>query len=271
MTASEPPLARHVALVTGASSGIGEATALALAGAGATVVVNHLASEGAAAAAVVEAIKKGGGAAVAAAADVSDEAQVRAMVGQVVAELGTIHVLVANAGIQRDAAVVDMTLADWQQVINVNLTGQFLCAREVAREFMRRGVDETVSRAAGKIICMSSVHQVIPWAGHINYAASKGGIHMLMTTLAQELAPARIRVNAIAPGAIRTPINRSAWDTAAARRKLEGLIPYGRIGDADDVARAAVWLASDASDYVTGTTLVVDGGMMLYESFRDNG
>jgi len=271
MTASEPSLTRHVALVTGASSGIGKATAIALAAAGAKVAVNHLASELAAANDVVREIEKAGGTAIPLAGDVSNETDVRALVEQVVSRFGTVHVLVNNAGIQRDAAILDMSLADWQQVIDVNLTGQFLCAREVVREFMRRGIDETVSPAAGKIICMSSVHQAIPWAHHVNYAASKGGVQMMMESLAQELAPAKIRVNAIAPGAIRTPINRAAWQTAAARRDLERLIPYGRIGDAEDVARAVVWLASDASDYVTGTTLVVDGGMMLYPGFRGHG
>ena len=271
MTASEPSLAGHVALVTGASSGIGKATAIALAAAGARVVVNHLASEADAAHAVVSEIEKAGGAAVAIAGDVSNEADVRALVEQAVSQFGTIHVLVNNAGIQHDAAILDMTLADWQQVIDVNLTGQFLCAREVTREFMRRGIDETVTCARGKIVCMSSVHQAIPWAHHANYAASKGGVLMMMESLAQEMAPAKIRVNAIAPGAIRTAINRAAWQTAAARRDLEKLIPYGRIGDAEDVARAVVWLASDASDYVTGTTLVVDGGMMLYPGFRGHG
>jgi glucose 1-dehydrogenase len=208
---------------------------------------------------------------VALAADVSVEAEVQALVQGTIDAFGTVHVLVNNAGIQRDAKLVEMSLAAWQRVIDVNLTGQFLCAREVAKEFLRRGVDPAVSPAAGKIICMSSVHQAIPWSGHVNYAASKGGVMMLMESLAQELAEAKIRVNAIAPGAIRTPFNRAAWETAAGLQALDRLIPYGRVGDAEDVARAAVWLASDLSDYVTGTTLVVDGGMMLYPGFRGNG
>ena len=118
---------------------------------------------------------------------------------------------------------------------------------------------------------MSSVHQVIPWAGHANYAASKGGIDMLMRSIAQELAPHRIRVNSIAPGAIRTPINTSAWNTTSAYEDLMTLIPYKRIGEPDDVARAAVWLVSDAADYVTGATLFVDGGMTLYPGFATGG
>lgn len=269
--ASAQPLARHCALVTGATSGIGMASAIALAHAGAQVAVNHLASEAKAAEAVVATIEKEGGAAIAIAGDVSSESDVERMVAEAVARLGTLHVLVANAGIQRDSRLTDMSLADWNAVIGVNLTGQFLCAREAVREFLRRGVDPAVSVAAGKIVCMSSVHQAIPWAGHVNYAASKGGVRMMMETMAQELAPSRVRVNAVAPGAIQTPINRTAWETADARKDLLGLIPYGRIGNVDDIAGAVVWLASDDSDYVTGTTLVVDGGMMLYPGFRGRG
>jgi glucose 1-dehydrogenase len=146
-----------------------------------------------------------------------------------------------------------------------------LCAREAAKEFLRRGVQPHISAAAGKIICMSSVHEVIPWAGHVNYAASKGGINMMMRSIAQELAPQRIRVNSIAPGAIKTPINTSAWDTPEAEAKLLKLIPYGRVGEVEDIAKAAVWLASDDSDYVCGETLFVDGGMTLYPGFVAGG
>jgi glucose 1-dehydrogenase len=164
-----------------------------------------------------------------------------------------------------------MTLEKWNKVIGVNLTGQFLCTRAAAREFRRRGIDRKISVAAGKIICMSSVHQQIPWAGHANYASSKGGIMLMMKSIAQELAPFHIRVNAIAPGAIRTPINTAAWSTPEAYADLMKLIPYGRIGEPDDIAQAAAWLASDASDYVTGTTLFVDGGMTLYPGFATGG
>jgi glucose 1-dehydrogenase len=176
-----------------------------------------------------------------------------------------------NAGLQRDARFDEMTLDQWNVVIGVNLTGQFLCAREAVREFKRRGVDPKLSKAAGKIICMSSVHEVIPWGGHANYAASKGGIMQLMKSMAQELAPKKIRVNSIAPGAIKTPINRAAWETPAAEAELLKLIPEGRVGIPEDIARAVVWLASDASDYVTGTTLFVDGGMTLYPGFATGG
>ncbi|MET8807855.1 SDR family oxidoreductase [Streptomyces sp. NPDC004546] len=258
------------ALVTGANSGIGKATAIALGRAGADVVVNYVAGREDAEK-VVEEISAFGVRADAHEADVSDEQQVVAMVDRMVKEFGTIDILVANAGLQRDASVTDMTLAQWQKVLDVNLTGQFLCAREATKEFLRRGIVPEVSCAAGKIICMSSVHQIIPWSGHVNYAASKGGVQMMMETLAQELAPKRIRVNAVAPGAIKTPINRSAWETAEAQQDLMRLIPYKRIGDPEDIAHAVVALASDLMDYVVGTTLYVDGGMTLFPGFATGG
>ncbi len=258
------------ALVTGASSGIGEAVARCLAKVGASVVVNYH-SEAEEAHIIVDDIKSAGGEAIAIQADVSKENDVKAMFSQMFKEFGTIDILVNNAGLQKDSAFVDMTLDHWNLVIGVNLTGQFLCAREAAKEFLRRGVQPHVSSAAGKIICMSSVHQVIPWAGHVNYAASKGGIDMMMRSIAQELAPHKIRVNSIAPGAIKTPINKSAWDTPEAEAKLLTLIPAKRVGDVEDIAKAAVWLASDDSDYVNGATLFVDGGMTLYPGFATGG
>lgn len=258
------------ALVTGANSGIGKATAVALGRAGADVVVNYVAGREEADK-VVEEITSFGVRAAAYEADVSNEDQVVAMMERMVQEFGTIDILVANAGMQRDAPFTEMTLAQWQKVLDVNLTGQFLCAREATKEFLRRGVVPEVSRAAGKIICMSSVHQLIPWSGHVNYAASKGGVQMMMETLAQELAPKKIRVNAIAPGAIKTPINRNAWDTPEARQDLLRLIPYDRIGDPEDIANAAVGLSSDLMDYVVGTTLYVDGGMTLFPGFATGG
>lgn len=263
-------LAGQTAIVTGASSGIGRAVALGLAAAGAKVVVNYVGAADTAAAVAAE-IEAEGGAAIPVRADVSQEAEVRAMFRTAVAAFGTVHILVNNAGLQRDAPIEAMGLADWDRVLGVNLTGQFLCAREAVREFKRRGPQPDVSRALGKILCMSSVHEVIPWAGHANYAASKGGVALLMKTLAQELAPQRIRVNSIAPGAIRTPINRAAWETPEALERLLRLIPSRRIGEPEDIAEAAVWLASDASDYVNGATLFVDGGMTLYPGFEDNG
>jgi glucose 1-dehydrogenase len=271
-----PPVAVHKlltgqkALVTGANSGIGKGTAIALGQAGADVVVNYV-DDDAAADAVVEEIRRGGARAFAHKADVSSEDQVAAMFARMIGEFGTVDILVSNAGLQRDSAFQNMTLDQWNKVLGVNLTGQFLCAREAVREFLRRGVVPSVSSAAGKILCMSSVHQEIPWAGHANYASSKGGIKLMMESMAQELAPKRIRVNAIAPGAIRTPINTAAWQTKEAYDALMTLVPYGRIGEPEDIARAAVWLASDQSDYVVGTTLFVDGGMTLYPGFATGG
>lgn len=258
------------ALVTGANSGIGEGIARAYAAAGAKVAVNYVSGDDRARK-VVDDIVAEGGEAMAVRADVSDEAEVQAMFRQVTARWGSLDILVNNAGLQKDAPLHEMSLAAWNRVIAVNLTGQFLCAREAVREFLRRGVVPEISRAAGKILCMSSVHDVIPWAGHANYAASKGGVAMLMKTMAQELATHKIRVNGISPGAIRTPINREAWETPEAESKLLKLIPYYRVGETDDIARAAVWLASDQSDYVNGATLYVDGGMTLYPDFREGG
>jgi len=260
----------RAAIVTGASSGIGRACALALATAGASVAVNHLPRSRRAAEAAVDAIAAAGGRAVAVAADVSEESQVEALFRRTVEAFGDVDIVVCNAGVQDDAPSVDMTLAQWSRVLAVNLTGPFLCARAAARHFLARG-PIAASPALGKIVLMSSVHDVIPWAGHANYAASKGGLAMLGRTLAQELAPRRIRVNLVSPGAVRTPINRAAWADDAALGRLLELIPYGRIGEPHDVARAVVWLASDESDYVVGATVVCDGGMTLYPGFADNG
>ncbi|MFF7595024.1 SDR family oxidoreductase [Streptomyces mirabilis] len=265
-----PLLKGQKALVTGANSGIGKATAIGLGRVGADVVVNYVSGRDAAEE-VVREIEGFGVRAYAHEADVSQEDQVVDMVSRMVEEFGTIDIMVANAGLQRDAPVTEMTTAQWQKVLDVNLTGQFLCAREATKEFLRRGVVPEVSRSAGKIICMSSVHQIIPWAGHVNYASSKGGVQMLMATLAQELAPQGIRVNAIAPGAIRTPINRDAWDTPEAEADLLRLIPYRRVGDPDDIANAVAALASDLFDYVVGTTIYVDGGMTLFPGFATGG
>lgn len=259
-----------MALVTGASSGIGKAIALAFCRAGARVAVNHI-GEGDGAGCVVKDIEWMGGEALAIEADVTREDQVVRMFQRAVRELGTIDILVNNAGIQRDAPFLHMTLAQWNEVLAVNLTGYFLCAREAAREFVRRGVVRSRSRAAGNIICISSVHEFIPWSSHCNYAASKGGVSMLMKSIAQELAPYRIRVNGIAPGAIKTPINRWVWQDPQGETKLLGLIPWNRIGFPEDVAAAAVWLASDDSEYVHGATLFVDGGMCLYPGFAEGG
>ena len=258
------------ALVTGASSGIGKAVALALGQAGASVLINYVVDDGTVAQMIKE-IKSYGSEAIGFQADVSKEPEVKAMYKAMFKKFGTIDILVNNAGIQRDAPLEQMTLAQWQAVIDVNLTGQFLCAREAVKEFKRRGVVESVSCAAGKIICMSSVHEVIPWAGHVNYASSKGGVMLLMKSIAQEVAPYRIRVNSIGPGAIKTPINHDAWATPQAEKELLTLIPYQRVGEPEDIARVAVWLASDYTDYITGTTIFADGGMTLYPGFSTGG
>jgi len=258
------------ALVTGANSGIGKAVAIALGQAGADVVVNYVRGDEEAGQ-VVNEIQQAGSYSYAHAADVSQEDQVQAMFKKMFTELGTVDILINNAGLQKDAPFTEMTLDDWNLVINVNLTGQFLCAREAVREFKRRGVVPEVSCAAGKIIHMSSVHEVIPWAGHVNYAASKGGVMLMMKSIAQEVAPYRIRVNSIAPGAIRTPINTDAWEKPQAYESLMKLVPYKRIGEPEDIARAAVWLASDYADYVNGISLIVDGGMTLYPGFATGG
>ncbi|MEB0260733.1 MULTISPECIES: SDR family oxidoreductase [unclassified Mucilaginibacter] len=260
----------QIALVTGADSGIGKGVAIAIAKAGAKVLINYVHNANAANEVVAE-INTAGGEEFAYKADVSKEGEVQAMFAAIIQKYGALDILVNNAGLQKDSKFVDMTLDEWNTVININLTGQFLCSREAAKLFIKRGVVEGVSRAAGKIICMSSVHEIIPWAGHVNYAASKGGINMFMKSIAQELAPHKIRVVGIGPGAIQTPINKEAWETPEALNKLLTLIPYNRIGQPDDIGKLAVFLASDDADYITGTTIFADGGMTLYPGFDGNG
>ena len=267
---ADKKLINQTAIVTGANSGIGEGVAIALGEAGANVVVNYVVNPDAANA-VVEKIKSFGSNAIAVQADVSKEDQVISMFQQTIEQFGTVDILVNNAGLQRDAKFHEMTLAQWQLVIDINLTGQFLCAREAIKEFLRRGIVAERSVACGKIICMSSVHELIPWAGHANYATSKGGIKMLMQSLAQEYGREKIRVNSICPGAIKTPINKSAWDTPEAYDKLMTLIPYNRIGVPEDIGKLAVFLASDDSDYITGASMFIDGGMTVFEGFATGG
>jgi glucose 1-dehydrogenase len=270
MFPSSELLGGQKALVTGASSGIGRSIAVALAEAGADVGVNFIGPPEAADE-VVTAIRKIGVKAIPLPADVSQEGQVQAMFKRAIEELGTIDILINNAGIQRNSPIDSMTIEQWNSVIGTNLTGQFLCAREAIREFKRRGIVSTVSVSAGKIICISSVHEVIPWAGHVNYAASKGGVMLLMKSIAQEVAALRIRVNSICPGAIRTPMNESAWEDRAAYDGLMTLIPYKRIGEPQEVGRLAAFLASDYADYITGASIFVDGGMSLYPGFESGG
>lgn len=265
-----PWLKGQKAIVTGASSGIGRAVAIALGDAGADVVVNFIGGDSAALE-VVERIRAAGQRAIAVQADVSKGDQVEAMFRRTIDEFGTVDILINNAGLQKDAPIDEMTLEQWNTVIGVNLTGQFLCAREAIREFKRRGVNRDVSVSAGKIICVSSVHEIIPWAGHVNYAASKGGVMLMMKSIAQEVAPFRIRVNSICPGAIRTPINTGAWNTPEAYAALLTLIPYKRIGEPEDIGRVAAFLVSDLADYINGASIFVDGGMTLYPGFATGG
>ncbi|WET48867.1 SDR family oxidoreductase [Chryseobacterium indologenes] len=268
----EISLHNQVALVTGASSGIGSGIAKSLASAGAIVIVNHSSPRSLdEAESVLKEITDAGGKGITYQCDVSQEDQVIRMFQDIVSEFGTVDILVNNAGIQKDAKFTEMTLDQWNAVIDVNLTGQFLCAREAIKEFLRRGIDPSRSLACGKIIHISSVHEIIPWAGHANYAASKGAVRMLMQTLAQEYGADKIRVNSICPGAIQTPINKEAWNTPEALNSLLTLIPYNRIGQPQDIGNLAVFLASDFADYITGTSIFVDGGMTTFESFSTGG
>ena len=264
----------QVAIVTGSSSGIGKACAVHLATLGAKVVVNYSSNleDGQK---TVEEIEKLGGIAILVKADVSNEDEVQSMFNKTISEFGKLDILVSNAGLQKDSSFLDMTLAQWQKVIDVNLTGQFLCCRAAARQFVSQEKSRTEADhselSIGKIVLMSSVHDIIPWAGHVNYAASKGGIMMFMKSISQELAPHKIRVNSVSPGAIKTTINKEVWSDPEKYKGLLQLIPYKRIGTPQDVAKAVAFLVSDDSDYVNGETLYIDGGMTLYPEFADNG
>ena len=259
-------------IVTGGSSGIGLAIAKSIGREGANMVINYY-SDKESAEKLADEIEEMSecGSAIICQADVSKEKQVNRLFEKTIKKFGTVDILINNAGIQQDAPSHEMTLAQWQRVIDVNLTGQFLCARSAIREFLKRGMRPKVSRALGKIIHISSVHEIIPWAGHTNYAAAKGGIVMLMQSLAQEYGKRKIRVNSIAPGAIRTPINEEVWSDRKGMKNLKKLIPYNRIGEPSDIGSVAAWLASDESDYITGTSIFVDGGMTCYPGFTENG
>lgn len=257
-------------LITGASSGIGQGIAIAFGQQGANVIVNyHSDEEGANF--TLDQIIKGGGKGFTYQADVGNEAEVVKMFNKATTEYGGLDVLINNAGIQKDSEFSSMTLEQWKKVINTNLTGQFLCAREAIQAFQAKKQGSPEGKAIGNIIFISSVHDVIPWAGHVNYASSKGGILMLMKSLALEVAPKKIRVNGISPGAIATDINDDVWKDEEKKKELLKLIPYKRIGLPEDIAKVAVWLASPESDYITGTTIYADGGMTLYPGFVDNG
>jgi glucose 1-dehydrogenase len=255
------------ALVTGASKGLGQAMAIGFAEAGADVLVNYR-GDRAGAEDTVRTIEKLGRKAVMFEADVASEEQTQAMFRCMVETFGRMDICVSNAAVQKNAPVDEMTLEQWQRVIDVNLTGTFLCAREAIRQFKRQGIDRSISYSMGKLLLISSVHDIIPWEGHANYAAAKGGMMLFMKSLAQEVAHHRIRVNSIAPGAIRTPMNvEKITSPEIFEQQLLNLIPCKRIGEPEDVSRLAVWLASDQADYIHGSTIYPDGGMLLYPGF----
>ena len=265
------PEVKQTVLITGASSGIGQGIAIAFGQLGANVIVNYYSDEEGANH-TLQSIKEGGGDGFIFKGDVSKEEDVISMFSKAVDTYGGIDVVINNAGIQKDSSFASMTLDQWNGVINTNLTGHFLCAREAIKHFEQKSrAAATPPKSNGNIIFISSVHDIIPWANHVNYASSKGGILMLMKSLALEVAPKKIRVNAISPGAIATDINDEVWGDVEKKKELLKLIPYQRIGEPEDIANVAVWLASDQSDYITGTTIYVDGGMTLYPGFVDNG
>jgi glucose 1-dehydrogenase len=248
------------ALVTGSATGIGRSTVLRLASEGAAAVVNYVGPRAPADEVVAEVVAAGGRA-VAIEADVSSEEQVQAMFASAASELGgPVDLVVNNAGVEAPFLLVDMPLSEWNRVIGVNLTGAFLCAREAARGMVDAGVP-------GVIVNMSSVHETIPWERFGHYCASKGGMKLWASTIAKELAPHKIRVVNVAPGAIATPINKDVLEDDVKRRAVEAEIPWGRFGKPEEIAAAVAWLASDEAGYVTGTTLFVDGGMTAYPGF----
>lgn len=265
-------LENQTCIVTGSSSGIGKAVAKAMGTEGANIVINYLSGKEEAEE-VADWISQNSdcGDAIVFKCDVSKEDDVQALFKKTISHFGTVDVCVANAGIQMDYPLHEMPLDAWQKVLDVNLTGQFLCAREAIREFLKRGMRKEVSKSLGKIIHMSSVHEVIPWAGHANYAATKGGLTMLMQSICQEYGSKKIRCNSIGPGAVKTDINKEVWSTKEGAESMLKLIPYKRIGIPEDIGSVASWLASDESEYINGTTIFVDGGMTCYPGFTTNG
>lgn len=253
---------RH-ALVTGANSGIGRTIALRLAQEGASVAINYV-THPEAADEVVKELADAGAKAIAVQADVSNEQQVDAMIERTVKELGGLDIMVNNAGFETQHPFLEMPADAWRKVLDVDLTGAFLCAQRAARVMVNSG-------AGGAIINITSVHQVIPWGGFAHYCASKAGLDMLTKTAALELATEKVRVNAVAPGAIKTPINQNVWSNPDTLKDLLRKIPTERMGETEEVAKAVAFLASDEASYITGAVLFVDGGMTLYPEFRHGG
>lgn len=263
---NQQKLPNQTAIVTGASSGIGQGIAIELGLSGCNVMINYHSDEEGARQTQHE-IEKADGKCMILQGDIGKPEDVALLFEETKKAYGNLHLLVSNAGIQKDKAFTEMSFEDWDQVMQTNLYGAFLTSQTAAKAFLAQGIDEKVSKAAGKIIFISSVHDIIPWAGRVNYATTKGGLKMMMESIAQELAPHRIRVNNVSPGAIKTPINEHEWKDKEGLKKMMAQIPYGRIGDPEDIAKTVRWLASDEADYITGTTIYVDGGMTLYPSF----
>jgi len=255
-----PDLKGKVVVITGASKGIGRAMAIRFGQEQAKVVINYRSSEEEALE-VMKEVKQAGGDAIIVRGDVTKEEDVKRLVRSAIDHYGTLDVMINNAGIENPVPSHELSLSDWNKVINTNLTGAFLGSREAIKYFVENNIK-------GNVINMSSVHEVIPWPLFVHYAASKGGIKLMTETLALEYAPKGIRVNNIGPGAIDTPINAEKFSDPEQRKDVESMIPMGYIGKPEQIAAAAAWLASSESSYVTGITLFVDGGMTKYPEFQ---
>ncbi len=254
-------LKNKVAVVTGGSKGIGQVIAKRFGEEHMSVVINYR-SDKTGADEAVKLIEENGGQAVAVQADISEEDGATVLLNAALNNFGTLDVWVNNAGMENRVATNEMPLSNWQRVLNINLTGVFLGSRAALDYFVKND-------KKGNIINMSSVHEQIPWPGFAHYAASKGGVKLFNETIAMEYANRGVRVNAIGPGAINTPINAAKFADPQQMKDTLEMVPMKRIGDPEDVAAAAAWLASDQSSYVTGVTLFVDGGMTLYPSFQN--
>ena len=254
-----PLLEGRSAIITGSSSGIGRSCAIRFAQEGANVVVNYYSDkEQEMGAEVVGECEKAGGKAIAVQADVGSEEDAIRLIQSAVDAFGGLNIHVNNAGIENQVPTMEMPLKDWDRVLRTNLTGSFLCMREAAKQM----------KDTGGVICnMSSVHEFIPWPGFAHYCATKGGMKLLMQTAAREWAPQQIRVFNVAPGAIATPINDFVLDDPEMKHAVEEEIPLGRFGQPEEIAAVVAFACSDEGSYITGTTLVADGGMSTYPKF----